>query len=143
MDWCTGYFTKYTDTQEQKVSIDITANHYIDLSTLCDMIGDRLVSSITAKGLWYWQKLCEFQFAHEEAAEYEINTVEFTTPHKINNEINRLHPKHLHTAKNVIINLCDLKSKIVPKDALNIYPNDFYTWIDNTGAIELSVWINS
>ena len=25
---------------------------------------------------------------------------------------------------------------------MNIYPNDFHTWIDNTGAIELSIWIN-
>ena len=53
MDWYTGYFTKCTDTQEQIDSIIITADPYIDLSTLRDMIGDCLVSSLTAKGLKY------------------------------------------------------------------------------------------
>ena len=48
----------------------------------------------------------------------------------------------MYTAKNVIISLYDLNSKILREDALNIYPNDFHTWIDNTGVIELSVWIN-
>ena len=74
--------------------------------------------------------------------EYKINTAKFTTPHKINDEIDRIHLEHLHTVKNVILSLFDLKLKIIPKDALSIYPNDFHTWIDNTGAIELSVWIN-
>ena len=142
MDWYTGHFTKCTDAQEQIDSIVITADPYIDLSTLRDMIGDRLVSSLTAKGLKFWQKQCELQFAHEEAAEYKINTAKFITPHKIHDKINRLHLEHLYTTKNVIISLFDLKSKIVPEDALNIYPYDFNTWIDNTGAIELSVWIN-
>ena len=84
----------------------------------------------------------KLQSTHEEAREYKINTAKFTAPHEINDEINQLHLEHLYTAKNIIISLFDLKSKIVPKDALNIYPNDFHTWIDNTGAIELSVWIN-
>ena len=48
----------------------------------------------------------------------------------------------MYTTKNIILSLFDLKSKIVPKDALNIYPDDFHTWIDNTGTIDLSVWIN-
>ena len=106
------------------------------------MIWDRLVSSITAKGLRFCQQQCELRFAHEEAGEHNIDTAKFTTPHEINDEINRLHLEHLYTAKNVIISLYDLRSKILPKDALNIYPNDFHTWIDNTGAIELSIWIN-
>ena len=59
MDWYTGWFGKCTDAQEQIDSIDITANPYIDLSTLRDMIGDRLVSSLTAKGLRFWQQQCE------------------------------------------------------------------------------------
>ena len=139
MDWYTSYFTKCTDAQEQIDSIEMTPSPYIDLYTFREMLGDRLVSSLTAKGLWYWQKQCELQFAHEEAAEYKINTAKFTTPHKINNEINQLHLEHLYTAKNVIISLYDLRSKILPEDALNIYPHDFHTWIDNTGAIELSM----
>ena len=106
------------------------------------MLGDCLVSSLTAKGLRYWQKQCELQFAHEEAAEYKINTAKFTTPHKISDEIDRIALEHLYTTKNIIHSLFDLKSKIVPEDASNIYPNDFHTWIDNTGAIDLSVWIN-
>ena len=106
------------------------------------MIGDRLVSSLTAKGLRFWQQRCELQFAHEEAAAYNIDTAKFTTPHKINDEISRIHLRHLYTAKNVIISLYDLKSKILREDALNIYPKDFHTWINNTGAIDLSVWIN-
>ena len=143
MDWYTGWFGNCTDSQEQIDSIVITADPYIDLFTLCDMIGDCLASFLTAKGLWFWQQWCELQFAHEEAAENKIDTTKFTTLHEINNEINWLHLEHLYTAKkNVIISLYDLKSKILPKDALNIYPDDFHTWIDNTGAIELSVWIN-
>ena len=142
MDWYTGWFGNCTDSQEQIDSIVITADPYIDLFTLCDMIGDRLASSLTAKGLQFWQQQCELQFAHEEAAEHNIDTAKFTTPHEINDEINRLHLEHLYTAKNVIISLYDLKSKILSKDALNIYPDDFHTWIDNTGAIDLSVWIN-
>ena len=51
MDWYTGYFTKCTDAQEQIEPIVITADPYIDLFTLHDMIRDRLVSSFTAKGL--------------------------------------------------------------------------------------------
>ena len=51
MDWYTSWFSNCTDSQEQIDSIVITANPYIDLSTLRDMIGDRLVSSLTAKGL--------------------------------------------------------------------------------------------
>ena len=142
MVWYTGWFGNCTDSQEQTDSIVITAEPYIDLFTLRDMIGDRLVSSLTAKGLWFWQQWCELQFAHEETAEHKIDTAIFTTLHKINDEINQLHLEHLYTTKNVIISLYDLKSKLLPKDALNIYPNDFHTWIDNTGAIELSVWIN-
>ena len=38
----------------------------------------------------------------------------------MNDEINRLHLEHLYTAKNVIISLYDLRSKILPEDALNI-----------------------
>ena len=106
------------------------------------MIGDRLVSSLTAKGLQFWQQRCEIQFAHEEAAEHNIDIAQFTTPHAINDEINRLHLKHLYTLKNVIISLSDLKSKILREDALNIYPEDFHTWLNNTGAIDLSEWIN-
>ena len=106
------------------------------------MLGDRLVFSLTAKELKYWKTLCESQHARKDLAEYKLNTTKFTTPHKINNEINQLQLEHLYTAKNVIISLYDLKSKILSKDALNIYPDDFHTWIDNTGAIELSVWIN-
>ena len=53
-----------------------------------------------------------------------------------------IHLEHLYTTKKVIINLFDLKSKIVLKDTSNIYSDDFHTWIDNTGAIEHSVWIN-
>ena len=142
MDWYTGYFTKCTDTQEQIDSIVMPADPYIDLSTLRDMIGNCLVSSLTTKGLKFWQKRCELQFAHEEAVEYKINIAKFTTPHEINDEINQLHMEHLSTAKKVIISLFDLKSKILPEDALNIYPHDFHTWIDKTGAIELSVLIN-
>merc|ERR1739836_100831 len=85
---------------------------------------------------------CELQFAHEEAAGHNIDIAQFTTPHEINDEINQLHLKHLYTKKNVIISLYDLKSKILREDALNIYPEDFHTWINNTGAIDLSVWIN-
>merc|ERR1711884_835441 len=103
----------------------MTADPYIDLSTLSDMIGDCLVSSLTAKDLRFWKQRCELQFAHEEAAEHNINIAKFTTPHEINDEINRLHLKHLYTAKNVIISLYDLKSKILRKDALNIYPKTF------------------
>ena len=106
------------------------------------MLGDCLVSSLTTKGLKFWQKLCELQFAHEEAAEYKINTTKFTTPHEINNEIDQIHLEHLYTAKNIVLSLVDLKPKIVPKDALNIFPHDFHTWIENTDTIELSVWIN-
>ena len=106
------------------------------------MIGDCLVSSLTDKGLQFWQQRCELQFAHEEAAEHNIDTAKFTIPHEINDEISRLHLEHLYTAKNVIISLHDLRSKILPKDALNIYPDGFHTWIDNTGAIEFSIWIN-
>ena len=93
-------------------------------------------------GVRFWQQRCELQFALEEAAEHKIDTAKFTTPREINDGINRLHLEHLYTAKNVIISLYDLRSKILPEDALNIYPNDFHTWIDNTGAIELSIWIN-
>merc|ERR1711884_367221 len=142
MDWYTGWFCNCTDAQEQIDSIVMTADPYIDLSTLRDMIGDRLVSSLTAKGLRFWQQQCELQFAHEEAAEHNIDIAKFTTPHEINDEINRIHLQHLYTAKNVIISLYDLRSKILPEDAMNIYPIDFHTWIDNTGAIELSIWIN-
>ena len=84
------------------------------------MLGDRLVYSITAKGLKYLQNLCEFQHLCEDATEYKLNTAEFTTPHKIKNEINQIHLEHLYTAKNIILSLFDLKSKIVPKDASNI-----------------------
>ena len=91
------------------------------------MIGDCLVSSLTTKSLQFWQQRCELQFALEEAAEHKIDTAKFTTPHEINDEINRTHLEHLYTAKNVIISLYDLRSKILPEDALNIYPNDFYT----------------
>ena len=116
MDWYTGWFGNCTDAQEQIDSIEITADPYIDLSTLRDMLGDCLVSSLTAKGLRFWQQRCEFQFAHEEAAEHKIDTAKFTTPHEINDEINRLHLEHLYTAKNVIISLYDLKSKILSED---------------------------
>ena len=142
MDWYTCWLGNYTDAQEQIDSVEMILSPCIDLDTFREMLGDRLVSTLTAKGLWYWQKRCELQFAHEEAAEHDIDTVKFTTPHEINDEINRIHLKHLHTAKNVITSLYDLRSKILPEDALNIYPNDFHTWIDNTGAIELSIWIN-
>ena len=142
MDWYTGWFGNCTDSQEQIDSIVITADPYINLFTLRDMIGDCLVSSLTAKGLRFWQQRCELQFALAEAAEYKIDTAKFTTLHEINNEINRFHLEHLYTTKNVIISLYDLRSKILPKDALDIYPYNFHTWIDNTGAIELSVWIN-
>ena len=141
MDWYTGYFPDCTDTQEQIDSIVLPADPYIDLFTLRDMLGDRLVSSLTAKGLKYWQKRCEIQFARGEAAEFNINTDDFTTPHEIEAEIDRLCLEHLFTTKNVILSLYDLKSKIVPKDALSIYPDDIHTWIDYTGAIELSEWI--
>ena len=127
MDWYTGWFGNCTDAQEQIDSIVMTADPYIDLSTLRDMIGDRLVSSLTAKGLQFWQQRCELQFAHEEAAEHNIDIAKFTTPHKINDEISRIHLRHLYTAKNVIISLYDLKSKILHKDALHIYPEDFHT----------------
>ena len=106
------------------------------------MIGDCLVFSLTADVLQYWQTLYEIQHACEDAEEYKLNTIEFTTLHKINNEINRIHLKHLYTIKNLILSLFNLKSNIVSKDALNLYPDDFHTWIDNTGAIELIVWIN-
>ena len=106
------------------------------------MIRDCLVSSLTAKGLKYWQNLCEIQFAREEAAEFNINTNEFTTPHKIQAEIDCLCLEHLFTTKKVILSLYDLKSKIVPEDASNIYPDDIHNWIDYTGAIELSEWIH-
>ena len=142
MDWYTGWFCNCTDAQEQIDSIVMTVDPYIELSTLRDMIGDRLVSSLTAKGLQFWQQQCELQFAHEEATEHNIDIAKFTTPHKINDEINRLHLKYLYTAKNVIISLYDLNSKILREDALNIYSEDFHTWINNTGAIDLSVWIN-
>ena len=103
MDWYTGYFTKFADPQEQIDLIEMTPSPYIDLSIFREMLGDCLVSSLTTKELWYWQKQCELQFAHEEAAEYKINTAKFTTPHKINDEINQLHLEHLHIAKNVIV----------------------------------------
>ena len=90
-DWYTTWFGNCTDSQEHIDSIVITADPYIDLITLCDMIGDHLVSSLTAKGLQFWQQWCELQFAHEEAAEHNIDTAKFTTPHEINDEINRLH----------------------------------------------------
>ena len=45
-----------TDAQEQIDSIVMTVDPYINLSTLHDMIGDPLVSSLTAKGLKFWQK---------------------------------------------------------------------------------------
>ena len=90
MDWYTGWFCNCTDAQEQIDSIVMTADPYIDLSTLRDMIGDRLVSSLTAKGLRFWQQQCELQFAHEEAAAYNIDTAKFTTPHKINDEIDHI-----------------------------------------------------
>ena len=127
MDWYTGWFGNCTDSQEQIDSIVITADPYIDLFTLRDMIGDCLVSSLTAKGLRFWQQQCELQFAHEEAAEHNINIAKFTTPHKINDEISRIHLQHLYAAKDVIISLYDLRSKILCKDALNIYPDDFHT----------------
>ena len=142
MDWYKDYFPKCPYTQEQINSIELPARPNIDLSTLHDMIGDCLVSSFTSKRLNYWQHLCELQHAREDVTEYKLNTVKFITPYKINNEINQIHLEHLYTAKNIIISLFDLKSKIVPKDTSNIYPNDFHTWINNTGAIELSVWIN-
>ena len=142
MDRYTGYFTNCTDAQEQINSIVITPSPYIDLSTLRDMIRVRLVSSLTAKGLKYWQKRCEIQFAREEAAEFNINTNEFTTPHKIEAEIDCLCLEHLFTTKKVILSLYDLKSKIVPEDTSDIYPNDIHTWFDYTGAIELSEWIH-
>ena len=75
-------------------------------------------------------------------AEFNINTNEFTTPHKINDEIDNIALKHFFNTKKEILSLFDLKSKIVPKDTLNIYPDDFHTWIDYTGAIELSEWIH-
>ena len=142
MDWYTGWFRNCTDVQEQIDSIVITSDPNIDLFTLRDMIGDHLESSLTDKGLRFWQQRCELQLAHKEAAEHKIDIPKFITPHDINDEINWLHLEHLYTAKNVIISLYDLRSKILPKDALNIYPDDFHTWIDNTGAIELSIWIN-
>ena len=109
------------------------------------MIGDPLIYSLTNIGSEYWQNLCECQFSCKDAADYKswgLNTADFTILHKIHDGINRLHLEHLYTLKNVILSLFDLKSKIVPKDASNIYPNDFHIWIDNTGAIDLSVWIN-
>ena len=142
MNWYTGHFPKCPYSQEQIDSIEMTAEPNIDLSTLSDMIRDCLVSSLIAKGVKYWQHLCELQHARKDAEEYKIKTAKFTTPYEFHDESNQLHLEHLYTAKNVIISLFDLKPKIVPEDALNIYPDDFHTWIDNTGAIELSVWIN-
>ena len=79
------------------------------------MIGDHLVSSLNTKGLKYWQNLYEFQFAHEESAELNINTARLTTPQKISDELDRITLEHLYTTKNIILSLFDLKSKIVPK----------------------------
>ena len=105
------------------------------------MLGDRLVSSLTAKGLRFLQQQCELQVAREEAEAFNINTAKFTTAHKINDEIDRIVLDHLYITKDVILSLYDLKSKIVPEDALNIYPDNIFAWIDYTGAIELSEWI--
>merc|ERR1739836_294739 len=58
MDWYTGWFRNCTDTQEQIDSIVITVDPYIDISILRDMIGDCLVSSLTAKDLQFWQNCC-------------------------------------------------------------------------------------
>ena len=66
IDWYKDYFPKCTYTQEQIDSIVMTTDPYIDLLTLQDMLRDRLVSSLTSKGLKYWQNLCEFQYAHKE-----------------------------------------------------------------------------
>ena len=59
MDWYKDYFPKCPYTQEQIDSIELPARSNIDLSTLRDIIGDRLVSSLTSKGLNYWRNLCE------------------------------------------------------------------------------------
>ena len=91
LDWYKDYFPKCSYAQEQINSIELPARPNIDLSTLRDMIGDHLVSSLTTKGLNYWQNLCELQHARKDVEEYKINTIKFTIPYKIHDEISRLH----------------------------------------------------
>ena len=91
MDWYTGWFSNSTEAQEPIDSIVMTTKPNIGLSTPCEMLRDCLVSSLTSKGLKYWQKLCEVQCTFEDVAEYKINTAEFTTPYAIHDEINRIH----------------------------------------------------
>ena len=88
---------EYIDTIE---AIKITPDPYIDLMTTRKMIGDCLVFSLTDEGLKYWQHLCETQHACKDAAEYKLNTTKFTTHHKINDEINRIHLNYLYITKN-------------------------------------------
>ena len=59
-------FHQSTVEQNQNDFIELTPFPYIDLSKFREMLGDWFVSSLTAKGLWYGQKSCELQFAHEE-----------------------------------------------------------------------------
>ena len=63
--------------------------------TLRKMIGDHFVFSLTDEGLKYWQHLCKVQHAHKDAEEYKLNTAGFTSPHKINNEIDQIHLHHM------------------------------------------------
>ena len=131
------------DAQKQIASIVMTVKLNIDLLTIRKMLGEHIVSSLTSKGFKYLQNLCEFQCTREDVAEYKINTAKFTTTKDIHDDtINQLHLEHLFTQKNVILSLYCLKSDIVPKDALYIYPNYFLPWMDNTGAIDLSILIN-
>lgn len=80
-------------------SITMTADPYIDIWTLQLMLRDRLVFSLTAKGLKYLQNLWEFQYTCKDAAEYKINTTEFTMPHKI-------HDKNLIDQIQIITKIC-------------------------------------
>ena len=110
-----NYYKKYChnfpEALEGIKSIEITADAFVDLSVLFEMLGDCLVLSFTANGLTYWQQLCEIKFAHGDAAEYKINTNNFTSLYAICNEIEQILLEQLCTTYNVILSIFDLKTK--------------------------------
>ena len=54
MELYKAYVSQCPYTQEHIASIVMTADPYIDSLTLCEMVRDRPVFSLTAKGLNYW-----------------------------------------------------------------------------------------
>ena len=114
---------------------------FLDLLELRELIGDQLGSSLTTKGLTYWQQLCEIQCTCEDTAEHNIDTNEFISLYTIWNEIERILQEHQLTTHTEILILFDLKFKLIPQDAMKIFPKDIHNWVNNTDYYNLNEWI--